>query len=468
VIGKKRPPLSLHLKIIAEIDELFSRMIRNLFFLVAFAFLCSLKGFAQSSQIDTLANATLPACVQYALKHQPYIQQSLIDEKIAEATIRTKLADWFPQLNLDAYYQHNIKLPTSYFGGNYVATGTKDASAIQFGATQNIFNRDVLLASRSASDIRKAAAEITDSTRIGVIANVSKAFYDVLFTQKQISILDEDIVLLKRSLQDAYNQYKAGIVDKTDYKRATITLNNANAERKQQQELLTAKYFYLRQVMGYPDSSQLQLQYDSAQLVKEIFIDTAQEINYNNRIEYRLLQTTKTLQQYNLKYYKWGYLPSVSAFGNYNFNYLNNTFGKLYERSFPTSNVGLQFNFPIFQGTKRSHEVKAAEWQVKRLDWVMESLRSQIRTEYAQALAAYKSNLTNYDALKENLELATDVYNVVRLQYQQGIKTYLDVIVAESDLRTSQINLYTALYQLLESRVDVQKALGTLETGYGL
>jgi outer membrane protein TolC len=371
-------------------------------------------------------------------------------------------------LNLDAYYQHNIKLPTTYFNGNYVATGTKDASAVQFGATQNIFNRDVLLASRSAGDIRKAAAEITDSTRIGVIASVSKAFYDVLFTQKQISILDEDIVLLKRSLQDAYNQYKAGVVDKTDYKRATITLNNANAARKQQQEVLTAKFFYLRQVMGYPDSTELHLQYDSAQLTKEIFIDTAQEINYDNRIEYRLLQTTKTLQQYNLKYYKWGYLPSLSAYGNYNFNYFNNSFSKLYGQTFPTSNVGLQLNFPIFQGTKRSYEVKAAQWEVKRLDWVMESLRSQIRTEYAQALAAYKSNLTNYDALKENLDLATDVYNIVRLQYQQGIKTYLDVIVANGDLLTSQINFYTALYQLLASRVDVQKALGTLETSYGL
>jgi len=59
--------------------------------------------------------------------------------------------------------------------------------------------------------------------------------------------------------------------------------------------------------------------------------------------------------------------------------------------------------------------------------------------------------------------LATEVYNVIRLQYQQGIKTYLDVIVAESDLRTSQLNLYTALYQLLQSKIDVQKALGTLQ-----
>jgi outer membrane protein TolC len=75
----------------------------------------------------------------------------------------------------------------------------------------------------------------------------------------------------------------------------------------------------------------------------------------------------------------------------------------------------------------------------------------------------YKGNLANYSALKENVQLAIEVYNVIRLQYQQGIKTYLDVIVAESDLRTSQINLYTATYELLVSKIDLQKALGTLQ-----
>jgi len=107
--------------------------------------------------------------------------------------------------------------------------------------------------------------------------------------------------------------------------------------------------------------------------------------------------------------------------------------------------------------------VKAARWQVERLDWDIASLRSIISTEYAQALAQYKGNLANYDALKENVQLATEVYNVIRLQYQQGIKAYLDVIIAEGDLRTSQLNLYTALYQLLQSKIDVQKALGTLK-----
>jgi outer membrane protein len=436
---------------------------RSQFLFLVTIICCSVKGFTQSSQNDSLPNATLPACIQYALAHQPHIQQSLLDEKIAKATIRTKLGDWFPQISLDAYYQHNIKLPTSFFNGAYIANGTSNISSIGLSGTQNIFNPDVLLAARTSGDIKKAYSQITDSTRIGIISGVSKAFYDVLLSQKQISVLDEDIVRLNRSLQDAYNQYQGGIVDKTDYKRATISLNNAKAQRKQQQDILTAKYFYLRQLMGYPDTTQLQLQYDSTELAREIRFDTLQQVNYNNRIEYQLLQTERNLQQYNLKYYKWGYLPSAYLYGVYNFSYLNSDFGKLYERAFPNSNVGVQLNFPIFQGTKRTYQVRAARWQVERLDWDIVSLQSIIRTEYEQALALYKGNLANYNALKENVQLAIEVYDVIRLQYQQGIKTYLDVIVAESDLRTSQINLYTATYQLLVSKIDLQKALGTLQ-----
>jgi len=438
-------------------------MTKSNFLLVMTAFLLKpLSGFTQNLPDTTSSNVTLSACIHYALQHQPLIQQSLIDEKITEETIRTKLADWFPQLNLDASYQHNIQLPTSYFGGNFVSNGTHNISSVNFAATQNIFNRDVLLVSRSAGNIKKAAKQITDSTRISIVAAVSKAFYDVLLTQKQTAVLDEDITRLNRSLQDAFNQYKGGIVDKTDYKRATISLNNAKAQRKQQQDLLAAKYFYLKQVMGFPDSSSLQLQYDSLQLDREAFLDTLLQINYENRVEYQLLQTEKNLQQYNLKYYRWSFLPTVSAYGNYNLAYFNNDFGKLYERSFPNSNVGLQLTFPIFQGNKRIYQIRTAEWQVKRLDWGINFLKSLIRTEYGQALALYKGNLANYNALKENVQLANEVYDVIRLQYQQGIKTYLDVIIAESDLRTSQLNFFTALYQLLESKIDVQKALGTL------
>jgi len=414
-------------------------------------------------QKDTLHLADLSTCVQYALKHQPVIKESLIDEKITEETIKTKLADWYPQLNLNGNFQDNFQLTTAYFNGNYVASGTNFISGIGFSATQNIFNRDLLLANKTANDVRKNIRQITDSNKIGIAGDVSKAFYAVLLAQKQTDVLDEDIVRLNRSLKDAYNQYQGGIVDKTDYKRATISLNNAKAQRKQQQDQLTANYYFLKQLMGYPDSANLQLEYDSTKLETDAFIDTLQQINYDNRIEYKLLQTEKRLQEFNLKYYKWGFLPTISAFGTYNLDYLNSHFSKLYNQSFPNSYVGLQLAFPIFQGFKRMHQVKSAQLQINRIDYEFISLKSYITSQYAQALASYKGNLANYLALKDNVQLANDVYNVIRLQYQQGIKTYLDVIIAESDLRTSQLNYYTSLYQLLQSKIDVQKALGTIQ-----
>ena len=85
-----------------------------------------------------------------------------------------------------------------------------------------------------------------------------------------------------------------------------------------------------------------------------------------------------------------------------------------------------------------------------------------MNSEYASALANYKGNLTNLLAQKENVDLAREVYDVIQLQYKSGIKTYLEVVTSETDLRLARINYYNSLYQVLASKIDVQKALGQM------
>ena len=420
------------------------------------------KGISQTTKDTLITNATITNCVQYALRHQPSVQQSLVNEEVTNETIKIKLADWFPQLNLSYTLQNNPQLVTSYFAGVYETSGTFNSSGLGLSATQNIFNRDLLLASKTAKDVRKEASQETANNKINTAASVSKAFYDVLLTQKQIDVIDDDINRLTRSLKDAYNQYRDGIVDKTDYKRATISLNNAKAQRKQTQDEETAKYSYLKQQMGYPDSFFLELQYDTTQIENDASLDTNVQLNYNSRIEYQILQTERRLYEANVKYYKWGYIPTVSAFGGYNLSYLNNSFSKLYSEDYPNSVIGVQLAVPIFQGNKRVYQIKQAQQQLQLADISITALKNNLNSQYSQAMAEYKGNLANYIALKDNVDLANDVYNVIRVQYQQGIKTYLDVIVAESDLRSSLLNYYTALYQLLQSKIDVEQALGTI------
>ena len=196
----------------------------------------SMPAWAQKAPDTVLQQATLSQVVDFALKHYPLVQQALLDEQITDRQIRSKLADWYPQLNLNANYQHNFQLQSIYFNGNYVRTGVNNTSLIGLGLTQNLFNRDVLLASKTKNDALKLSRQVTATDKIDLVVNVSKAFYDVLLTQQQIVVLNDDIRRLERNLKDTYNQYQGGLVDKTDYKRATISLNNSRAELKTNQE----------------------------------------------------------------------------------------------------------------------------------------------------------------------------------------------------------------------------------------
>ncbi|GAB3725473.1 TolC family protein [Spirosoma lituiforme] len=444
---------------------------KNCLFILLFGVVSALSGavFAQKTSDSLARQAYLPDCIQYALGHQPLVRQSIIDQEIAERTVQSSLAAWYPQITAGYNLIHNLKLPVTIFPdpttGESVprAIGAKNTSTASFSVSQSIFNRDVLLASRTADAYRAQATQNTIRNKIDVVINVSKAFYDVILTQRQVDILSEDIVRLQRSLQDASNQYQGGIVDRTDPQRAKIALNNSRAQQKQYRDLVGAKVQNLKQLMGYPPNQTLNLTYDTLQLANEVVMDTMLLANPKSRIEYQLLQTQGRLLNANVRYNRWAYLPSVSAFGNYNFLYQNNAFGQLYSTAFPNSAVGLALILPIFQGGRRIQQTKIAELQVQRLNWDLAALTSAVDAEYAQALASYKGNLANYLALRENQLLAEDVYRIINLQYRSGIRTYLDVTVAEADLRTARLNVFNALYQVLISKLDVQQALGVIQ-----
>ncbi|MES2266175.1 MAG: TolC family protein [Bacteroidota bacterium] len=426
--------------------------------------------FAQAPTDTTTAVVSLKQSVDFALRNQPQLKQANIDEQINERDIKIALSAWLPQINSSSQYQHYFQRPAQIAAGTGGAgVGQQNlaiahnVSTLGVNASQVIYNNDVLQASRASKYSRQYYKQNTESSKIDVVSDVSKAFYDVLLSQRQLDIIKEDIVRLRRSLKDAYSRYQAGVVDKTDYKQATIALNNSLASQKQTQEAIKSKTALLKQIMGFNPDKGLVLSYDSLSLTTEAVIDTNQILNYTNRVEYRLLQTQKNLLNLNVSYYKWGFLPSLSATGGYSLAYFNDSFSKLYNNGFPTSFAGLSLTFPIFTGGKRLQNLAKARLQVERSDLDLVNSRNTINTEYTQALANYKSNYNNWITLKENVTLAKDVYKVVDLQYREGIKTYLDVIVSQADLRTAELNYYNALFQLLSSKIDLQRALGTLQ-----
>lgn len=70
---------------------------------------------AQHPMSDSVLEvASLDKVVQYALTHQPAVQQAKIDEEITSKMIKGKLADWYPQINFTYNYQHFFETSDQY------------------------------------------------------------------------------------------------------------------------------------------------------------------------------------------------------------------------------------------------------------------------------------------------------------------------------------------------------------------
>ena len=283
-------------------------MLVALSLLASFAAAAQAPGAPPSQPVPSQAN--LAQCVEFALRNQPLVRQSQLDEQIGERNIRIGLAAWLPQITGTGNYTRNIQLQTTVLpnvvdptaGQQLIRIGLKNVSTLGASANQLLFSNEVLLAARSVRATRLNYQQTTTANKIDVVTNVSKAFYDILLTEEQLKILQADIVRQERQVKDSKARLDVGLVDKTDYLRATVSARNAYAQRRTTAASLPGKYSTLKQLMGLAPENPLALQYDTLQMVRETQLDTAEQLVPNRRIEVEQLLTQKRVQGFTIDY----------------------------------------------------------------------------------------------------------------------------------------------------------------------
>ena len=119
-----------------------------IFFLIIIFFSFSINAYSQSNA-DTTESLTLPQCIDYALKHQPLLQQSLINVDITRSTNKISLAGWLPQAYVSGNFTHYLQLPSAVSdstGGKVIKTGMQLFSVLlAFFTISNSYYRKVVL-----------------------------------------------------------------------------------------------------------------------------------------------------------------------------------------------------------------------------------------------------------------------------------------------------------------------------------
>lgn len=426
---------------------------------------------AQAQQADTIANFSLQESIDYAQNHNSSILNAIIDEDIAINTVKKTIGIGLPQVSGTANFQDFIKVPTNLLPGEFfgqpgtqvpVKFGVKYQSSAGLELNQILFDGTYLVGLKASKTYKELSTKSLKRSRIETAVAVTKAYYSVLVSNEQLSLLDANLLRLKKSLNDTEALFKNGFVEKIDVDRLTVLNNNLETERENVVRLLELNVNLLKFQMGMTIHSELTLKDSIASLQIEQSVLVNDTSAYENRIEYSLLETQKTLNELDLQRYKSQFLPVLSAFGNTSHSFQSNDFSNIFNRSFPTTVVGVRLSVPIFSGGIKLYQARNAKLEILKTENNLINLRNGINLEVNQAKTIYLNGLKSLDNQKRNMELAREVLRVTKIKYEQGVGSSIEVTTAETSLKEAQNNYINALYDLLINKVNMDRALGQM------
>jgi len=426
---------------------------------------------ARAQLTDTVAHFSLQEAIDYAQRNQSSIQNAKIDEEIAANTVKQTVGIGLPQVSGNLNFNDFLKVPTNLLPGEFfgqpgtqvpVQFGVKYQSSFGLELNQLLFDGTYLVGLQASKTYRELSSKSLKRSRIETAVAVSKAYYSVLVSNEQLSLLDANLLRLKKTLNDTKALYANGFVEKIDVDRLTVLNNNLETERENVIRLLDLNVNLLKFQMGMSIQSKLTLKDSIAGLQVVQAFAVSDTSAYKNRIEYSLLETQKKLNELDLKRYKSQFLPSLSAFGSTSQNLLSNSFGSLFDRSFPTTLIGFRLAVPIISGGIKLYQVRNAKLEILKTQNNLVNLKNGISLEVEQAQTTYRNGLKSLENQNRNMELAQEVLRVTKIKYEQGVGSSIEVTTAETSLKEAQNNYINALYDLLINKVNMDKALGKI------
>jgi outer membrane protein len=299
-----------------------------------------------------------------------------------------------------------------------------------------------------------------EQVEVTVKNKVREAYLPSLILEETRNTLQKNIANLEKLFFETKELYKAGFVEQLDVDRLELSLANLKTEINNIDRQKDLIYNVLKFSMNFPADQQIAVSDDINRLLIDVEPrDLNGKVNYSTRAEYRVVQQSQILQDLHVSYIKSTYYPNLVTFAQYQ---QTGQSGKIFQDNLWTDLgvVGLSVNVPLYSGGAKKAKLQRAKLDLEKSNNQMRSLERAIWMEVGNARVAYKNAVQRVTDQQKNLDLAQKIYNTTQIKYKEGVGSSLEITQAEQALFQSQQNVIQAKYELLLSKVDLDKALG--------
>ena len=425
---------------------------------------------------------SLQQCIDYALQNSTLIQNADLERQISQSQVGQTRAQGLPQVNIQADLTDNYAIqqafvPRSAFpdpanpgdttGFTTLEFGAKYTGTATLSAQQLIFDGSYFVGLQAAKTFKQLAEKDYQQSKIDVVENVTKAYYSVLVNQERLSLTRKNFQRLDSLYKDTRALYEEGFAEKIDVDRIKVNLNNLQTELGNVERLVALSFELLKFQMNMPLNANLLL----TETIEDVQLDQVPqvptELNYMRRPDFAKWQVNYDLALLDKRNNQSQYLPQLNAFFRYGYNIGTDQIGDYFRfgnnsQWLNFGSWGLQLNVPVFDGLLKRYRVQQNKLQAQQLQNQISFMRQTVQLEVKQSQTTLQNSVASLKVQRENLQLAEEVFRVTKIKYEEGVGSNLEVLDAETALKQASTNYYSALFDALIAKVDLEKALGIL------
>ena len=403
-----------------------------------------------------------------AYNTNPVLQAARADQRAVDENVPIEKADGRPSVNGDGQYTEFVKQSSTSFTSPDRTFGAGIDLAVPIysgGAVKNAVRAAETRVEAGQADLR--------GTESAIFSQVVAAYMDVIRNEAIVGLSQNNVSVLSVNLQATGDRFEIGDLTRTDVAQSESRLSIARGDlRTAQANLVSAREQYIQLVGAAPVDLQPPPPLPGLPPSVEQAVATA----LDNNPDLIAARERAAAAKYDIRVAGASRLPRVSVFtgGTYS-NYLGSLGGvagtdengvpivAVLPQAQTTAQVGVSATIPIFNGGRPAALERQAQ---ARSAATLEREIAAERDVIAQVRASYSSWQAS-NAIIASSQSAVDAATLslegVRAENTVGNRTILDILDAERELLSNQVQLITARRNAYVAGFSLLAAMGKAE-----
>lgn len=407
---------------------------------------------------------TLDEALKIALSDNPTIKVADQDIELKKVSAKEAWQSLLPTVDLNGTITYTIKTATMNIGGNQVKMGN-DASNTWNGALNislPVYAPAVYRTMKMTKDDIALAAEKSRASRLDLINQVTKAYYQLMLAQDSYAVLQKSYNYSEENYNVVKAKFEQGSVSEYDKISAEVQMRNIKPNVVAAANAVNLAKTQMKVLLGIGDP-ELEIQ------IQDNLKNYEQAVHEHDPLEQVSLEQNTTLRQFtfneklldhSLRIQKSAFIPTLALNYQYQYQALFNQNFQFWNYNWtPSSTLALTLSIPLFHADNFT-KMKTTRIQMQQLAENRLNTERQLNMQVQTYLDNMQASNEQMAGNKESVAQAEKGLLIAQKRYDVGRGTILELNSSEVALTQAELTYNQAIYDYLTARADLDCLIG--------